>query len=68
MSMLFYVIFQEPLYKAINNSIDIIPPSLPSKQIKNVGYADDTSILVKDDRGFNSVFKYTQHFLHCIQD
>ena len=62
MSMLFYVIFQEPLYKAINNSIDIIPPSLPSKQIKNVGYADDTSILVKDDRGFNSVFSLLEKF------
>ena len=44
LSMIFYVIFQEPLYKAIKMSNKIIPPLLPCKQIKNTGYADDTSI------------------------
>ena len=62
MSMLLYVIFQEPLYKAISNSRIIIPPSLPSKQVKNVGYADDTSILVKNDEGFLGVFNLLDRF------
>ena len=52
LSMIFYVIFQEPLYKAINMSNKIIPPLLPCKQIKNTGYADDTSIFVKNYEGF----------------
>ena len=62
MSMLFFVIFQEPLYKAISISKTIIPPMLPSKQVKNVGYADDTSIMVKNDEGFIGVFNLLEKF------
>lgn len=62
MSMLFYVIFQEPLYKAITKCKTIIPPSLPSKQVKNLGYADDTSIIVKSDEGFVSAFNLLDKF------
>ena len=62
MSVIFYVLFQEPLYKAIEKSTSIIPPSLPSKNVKNLGYADDTSIIVKNDVAFVSVFKLIEHF------
>ena len=56
MSMIFYVIFQEPLYRAIEICNKIIPPLLPSKPIKNLGYADDTSIFVSSDEGFVETF------------
>ena len=52
MSMLYYVIFQDPLYRAFHLSSKIIPPGLPQKQVKYTGYADDTSIFVKNDEGF----------------
>ena len=62
LSMIFYIIFQEPLYIAIKMSNRIIPPLLPCKQIKNTGYADDTSIFVKNDEGFVESFRIIENF------
>ena len=62
MSMIYYVIFQEPLYLAFKLSNKIIPPLLPAKQIKNIGYADDTSVIVKNDEGFTETFKVIKSF------
>ena len=62
MSMLFYVIFQEPLYKAIFKCQTIIPPTIPFNIFKNVGYADDTSIIIKNDEGFIDSFKILERF------
>ncbi|CAL4189450.1 unnamed protein product, partial [Meganyctiphanes norvegica] len=49
LSMIMYVIFQEPLYNAIENSTKILPPVIKGKQIKILGYADDTTGFMKDD-------------------
>ena len=62
MSMIFYVIFQEPLYIAITKCKTIIPPSLPSNERKKLGYADGTSIIVKNDEGFINAFKLIDKF------
>ena len=62
MSMICYVIFQEPLYLAIQISIKIIPPLLPAKQTKCLGFADDTSIIVRDDTGFIESFEIIKEF------
>ena len=62
MSMLLYVIFQEPLYRAINKCKTIMPPSLPSNQLKSIGYADDTTVIVKNDEGFINTFKLLERF------
>ena len=62
MSMIFYVIFQEPLYKAIEISSKIIPPVIPSKQKKIIGYADDSTIIVSTDIGFIETFKIINNF------
>ena len=62
MSMLFFVIFQEPLYRAIEMSNKIYPPLLPSKQIKNLGYADDTTVFINNDEGFIEVFNLISRF------
>ena len=63
MSMIFYVLFQEPLYLAIKYSTKIIPPLLPSKQLNNIGYADDSTIIVKDDEGFVETFEIIKKFV-----
>ena len=62
MSMIYYVIFQDPLYRAFHLSNKIVPPALPQKQIKHTGYADDTSIFVKNDEGFVESFKIIENF------
>ena len=62
MSMIYYVIFQEPLYIAFKLSNKIIPPLLPAKQTKNIGYADDTSVIVKNDEGFTETFRIIKLF------
>ena len=49
MSMIAYVIFQEPFYRAIKNCRDIIPISLPNNSsISVAGYADDSSVFVRE--------------------
>ena len=62
MSMLVYVIFQEPLYNALDKCNNIIPFQLENKQIKNLGYADDTTICVRNDEGFTETFKIIKKF------
>ena len=39
-----------------------VPPLLPTEQTKILGYADDTSIIVKDDEGIIESFKIVQNF------
>ena len=49
MSMIAYVIFQEPFYRAIKRCRDIIPISLPNNfSISVAGYADDSSVFVRE--------------------
>ena len=56
LSMLAFVIFQEPLYKAIQKCSSIIPPQIPGENFKNLGYADDTTIFVMSDQSLCDIF------------
>ena len=62
MSMIYYVLFQEPLYIALEKSRKITPPMLPLSQTKKLGYADDSSILVQNDEGFTETFQLVEKF------
>ena len=54
--------FQEPLYRAIEKNIRIIPFGLPHQKIKEIGYADDTTICISNDEGFLEAFKIISMF------
>ena len=60
LSMIVYVIFQEPLYNAIEKISSIIPPAIKSEQIKVLGYADDTTGFMGNDRSL-------MHFMNLIK-
>ena len=62
MSMITYVLFQEPLYRAIEKNNRIIPFGLPHQKTKEIGYADDTTICINDDEGFLEAFKLINMF------
>ena len=62
LSMITYVLFQEPLYQAIEKINRIIPFGLPIQRTKEIGYADDSTICIKDDEGFLEVFKIISMF------
>ena len=50
LSMLLYVIFQEPLYRALNMANEIKPLLMPNgSKLKMLGYADDTNVFVVDE-------------------
>ena len=51
LSMLLYVIFQEPLYQRIKTNVDIVPPHLPNKICMCIqGFADDSTVFVSTDK------------------
>ena len=62
LSMLMYVIFQEPLYIALEKSEIIKPLDLPCENKKKLGFADDTTIFVKNDESFVEVFNIIHKF------
>ena len=62
LSMLIYVLFQEPLYQAIEKNRKIIPIEIPDKNIKEIGYADDTTICIKNDDGLKETFHIINKF------
>ena len=58
LSMLLYVIYQEPLYLSIKNNKSIVPPQLPNGwKICIQGYADDSSVFVSTEQSIVEVFK-----------
>ena len=57
MSMLVYVLFQEPLYLAFKKCNKILPIEIQNEKIKNLGYADDTTAFAKDDNSFKEIFR-----------
>ena len=61
LSMLLFVIFQEPLYKVVQNSNVILPP-LKIENQKCAGYADDTTFFVKDLKSIQEIFLITNKF------
>ena len=60
--MLTYVLFQEPLYKAIEKTNKISYFGIPSLRIKEIGYADDTTICIPNDESFLETFKILYMF------
>ena len=62
LSMLTYVLFQEPLYRAIEKSARIVPFGMPIQKTKEISYADDATICIKDDVGFLETFKLLSMF------
>ena len=62
LSMLLYVLFQEPLYCAIEKCNLIIPIDIPGEKTNLLGYADDTTMFVQDDNSFLEVFRIINQF------
>ena len=61
--MLLFVIFQEPLYRAIKNNSNIIGPNFPNNvNICIQGYADDSSVLISTDQSICEVYSEIQRF------
>ena len=60
--MTLYIISQEPLYQAIKQTKQIKPLDFPCKPLKLLGYADDTTVLVKSDIGIMYIFTILKHF------
>ena len=61
LSMLLFVIFQEPLFKAFQISNIILPPLTIEKQ-KCLGYADDTTIFIRSVRSVQAIFALLKKF------
>ena len=63
LSMILYVIYQEPLYCAIRQNVAIKPLVLPDHaEIKVIGYADDTNIIVKSEESLLEIDKILDNF------
>ena len=62
LSMLLFIIFQEPLYRAIERSDNIIALSLPCGTRKLLGFADDTSVIVSTENSITSCFEIINSF------
>ena len=62
LSMLLFVIFQEPLYRVVELSINVKLLILPCIARKILGYADDTSFLVFDESSIIECFKILKNF------
>ena len=61
LSMLLFVIFQEPLYKAFQMSRNILTPLIIEKQ-KYLGYADDTTFFVYCTNSILEIFLLLNKF------
>ena len=62
LSMLLYVISQEPLYRAFKSTQHIQPFQLPCRETKLLGYADDTTLFVNSDYSIEYIFKILKDF------
>ena len=62
LSMMLFVLFQEPLYRAIEQSEKVKPIELPCKPQKILGFADDTSFIVADDLSICESFTILERF------
>lgn len=61
LSMIMFIIFQNPMYIALEKS-NIIPMEINGKKIIETGYADDTNIFTNNDQSFLEIFKILQYF------
>ena len=62
LSMLFFVIFQNPLYVALEKAKNIKPLELPGSSVMELGYADDTNVFTGDDYSFMEIFRLFNNF------
>ena len=62
LSMLLFIISQEPLYTACGNNILICPFRTPNHNTKLEGYADDTNIIFADDQSIIEALKLVSDF------
>ena len=62
LSMLFYVVFQDPLYVALEKASSIKPVEIPGGAVLNVGYADDTNIFTNNEESFLEIFRIIKKF------
>ena len=62
LSMLLFIISQEPLYSALENSTVIRPIRTPNCDIKIQGYADDTNIFVANDQSIIEALNLVKKF------
>ena len=62
LSMLLFIISQEPLYTSIEICHKIIPFKTPNSSLKLQGYADDTNIILSDDQSIYEAFKMVIDF------
>ena len=63
LSMSLFILFQEPFYRAIVASRIIRPLTLPdATEIKILGYADDSTLIIRDDRSLKEAFYLIEKF------
>ena len=63
LSMSLFILFQEPFYRAVIASRIIRPVTLPaSSELKIIGYADDSTLLVRDDQSLVEVYNIIVNF------
>ena len=60
--MILHVLAQEPLYRAIKQTRQIIPIKLPCRETKLLGFADDTTIFVKTELSITFIFYILEYF------
>ena len=62
LSMLLFIISQEPLYTCIEKCHKILPFRTPNSSLKLQGYADDTNIILSDEQSICEAFKMVKDF------
>ena len=60
--MILYIIAQGPLYQAIKKTYQIRSIETPSEKRKIIGYADDSTFIVKSDLDIIYIFTILKHF------
>ena len=58
LSMILYIIYQEPLYKMMKVKLEMYSPVLPNRlQVVICGYADDSTVIVNQEEGLIKCFE-----------